>query len=143
MFRQVMFAEFEYIIHKKQEEGEALTCDEYKKIYTELNRLYYGPEMVVDEEIAMEWARIPHFYRAFYVYKYATGFASAIALSRAVLSGEEGRDRYLNFLKSGGSKFPLDLLKDAGVDLTRPETVAEALKTFGELVSQMEELMKD
>ena len=141
VFRQVMFAEFEAIVHKKQEEGEALTCEGYKDIYRELNRLYYGPEMVVDEEIAMEWARIPHFYRAFYVYKYATGFSTAIALSQLVLSGDQGRDRYLKFLSSGGSKFPLDILRDAGIDLTQPETVAGALSLFTDLVGQMEELM--
>lgn len=141
VFRQVMFAEFEAIVHKKQEEGEALTCEGYKDIYRELNHLYYGPDMVVDEEIAMEWSRIPHFYRAFYVYKYATGFSTAIALSQLVLSGEEGRDRYLKFLSSGGSKFPLDILRDAGIDLTQPETVAGALSLFTDLVGQMEELM--
>lgn len=142
VFRQVMFAEFEAIIHRRQEQGEALTCEAYQAIYRSLNERYYGPDMVVDEEITMEWARIPHFYNAFYVYKYATGFATAIALSQQVLSGPEGRDRYLAFLSSGGSRFPLDILKDAGIDLTRPETVAGALKLFDSLVIEMEALME-
>jgi oligoendopeptidase F len=95
--------------------------------------------MAIDELISLEWARIPHFYRAFYVYKYATGFASAIALSNMVLEGSTAeQQRYLNFLKSGGKDFPLELLKEAGVDLKRPDTVAGALKTFTSLVDEME-----
>ena len=95
--------------------------------------------MEIDDLIDMEWARIPHFYRAFYVYKYATGFASAIALSNMILSGGGAeQERYLNFLKSGGSNFPLELLKKAGVDLSQPDTVAGALKTFTDLVDEME-----
>ena len=99
---------------------------------------YYGPDVVVDEEIDMEWSRIPHFYRAYYVYQYATGFASAIALSRQVLSGEGGRDRYLRFLSSGNRDFPLTLLQEAGVDLTQPQAVQQALDTFRERVEEME-----
>ena len=99
--------------------------------------------MVVDEEIAMEWARIPHFYRAFYVYKYATGFASAIALAQMVLrEGEAGQKKMLAFLSSGGSDFPLQLLRKAGVDLEKPETVADALSLFDSLVTELENLME-
>ncbi len=143
VFRQVMFAEFEKITHHRVEAGEALTVEDYKDIYRELNRLYYGPDMVVDEEIAMEWARIPHFYRAFYVYKYATGFASAIALAQMVLrEGEAGQKKMLAFLSSGGSDFPLQLLRKAGVDLEKPETVADALSLFDSLVTELENLME-
>ena len=139
MFRQVMFGEFEMITHDMCEKGQALTAQAFKAEYRKLNELYYGPDMEIDGLIDMEWARIPHFYRAFYVYKYATGFASAIALSNMVLTGGEAeRKRYVNFLKSGGSDFPLTLLKGAGVDLTQPGTVAGALKTFTNLVDEME-----
>ncbi len=139
MFRQVMFAEYEMITHDMYESGKPLTAEAFKSEYRKLNELYYGKDMAIDEEIDMEWARIPHFYRAFYVYKYATGFASAIALSNMVLEGgREGQDRYLNFLKSGGKNFPLETLKQAGVDLTQPDTVAGALKTFSALVEEME-----
>jgi oligoendopeptidase F len=139
MFRQVMFAEFEMITHEMHESGQALTAQTLKAEYRKLNELYYGNDMEIDELIDMEWARIPHFYRAFYVYKYATGFASAVALSNMVLTGGEAEQtRYLDFLKAGGSKFPLETLKDAGVDLTQPDTVAGALKTFTKLVEEME-----
>lgn len=139
MFRQVMFAEFEMITHELYESGQALTAELFKSEYRKLNELYYGKDMVIDEEIDMEWARIPHFYRAFYVYKYATGFASAIALSNMVLEGSKAeQQRYLDLLKSGGNNFPLELLKKAGVDLTKPDTVTGALKTFSSLVDEME-----
>ena len=139
MFRQVMFAEFEMITHDMCESGQALTAQALKSEYRKLNELYYGENMEIDELIDMEWARIPHFYRAFYVYKYATGFASAIALSNMVLSGgKEAQERYLSFLKAGGSKFPLETLKAAGVDLEKPDTVAGALSTFTKLVDEME-----
>jgi len=139
MFRQVMFAEFEMITHDMAQSGKALTAQALKTEYRKLNELYYGNDVEIDEHIDMEWARIPHFYRAFYVYKYATGFASAIALSNMVLEGGAAEQkRYINLLKSGGSKFPLELLKKAGVDLTKPDTVAGALKTFTSLVDEME-----
>lgn len=140
MFRQVMFSEFEMKIHDMAESGKPLTADSLNDTYMKLNELYYGKDMAIDELISLEWARIPHFYRAFYVYKYATGFASAIALSNMVLEGSTAeQQRYLNFLKSGGKNFPLDLLKEAGVDLTKPDTVAGALKTFTSLVNEMEQ----
>jgi len=142
MFRQVMFAEFEKISHEMAESGKPLTTESLNEVYYNLNKLYYGPDMVVDDLIALEWSRIPHFYRAFYVYKYATGFSSAIALSRMLLAGGSAeRERYLTFLKGGRSKFPLELLRDAGVDLTTPDAVAGALKTFEETLSEMEELI--
>ena len=103
---------------------------------------YYGPDMVVDDEIALEWARIPHFYSSFYVYKYATGFAAAAALAQRILDeGQTAVDRYLNFLSRGGSDYPIELLKDAGVDMTSPEPVNQALKTFSNLLDRMEKLL--
>ena len=144
LFRQTMFAEFELMIGKFIQEGRTLTsellCSEYKK----LNELYFGPDMVIDEEIAMEWARIPHFYYNYYVFQYATGYSAAIALSRKILSeGESAVKDYLGFLSGGCSKSPIDLLKGAGVDMTSPEPVDQALKLFGELLDEMEELTKD
>lgn len=141
LFRQTMFAEFEKIIHEKTESGEALTPELLCSVYRGLNADYYGPEIVVDREIELEWARIPHFYTAFYVYKYATGFSAATALTRQILEqGEAVVSRYLTFLKAGDSDYPLNLLKAAGVDMTTPQPVQEALDLFGELLDQMEEL---
>ena len=144
LYRQTMFAEFELIIGRMIGEGRTLTaevlCDEYRK----LNELYYGPDMIVDDEIAMEWARIPHFYYNYYVFQYATGYSAAIALSRKILSeGEDAVKDYLTFLSGGCSKSPLDLLKGAGVDMTSPEPINQALKLFDELLDEMEELTKD
>lgn len=142
VYRQTMFAEFEKIIHAEVENGRALTPENLSKIYRDLNSLYYGPEVVLDEEIDMEWSRIPHFYSAFYVYKYATGFSAATAIKQQIL--EEGRpavDRYLEFLKAGSSDYPLNILKRAGVDLTTPEPVEKALQYFGRLVGEMEGLI--
>jgi oligoendopeptidase F len=141
VFRQVKFAEFEKIIHEKAEAGEALTADLLCELYLDLNKRYYGPAMVVDEPIAVEWARIPHFYSNFYVYKYATGFSAAQAIANHILTeGETAVNRYLAFLKSGGSDTPINLLKKAGVDMTKPEPVREAMQTFGRLLDQLEEL---
>src|SRR5690606_17520601 len=110
LVRQTMFAEFEKIIHAVAEGGEPLTLDRFRDEYRNLLKRYFGPKFALDEPLTLEGLRIPHFYRAFYVYKYATGISAAIALSRMVLNGgAKERDRYLNFLKSGGSKFPLDL----------------------------------
>ena len=144
LYRQTMFAEFELIIGRMIGEGKTLTadvlCDEYRK----LNALYYGPDMIVDDEIAMEWARIPHFYYNYYVFQYATGYSAAIALSRKILAeGESAVKDYLNFLSGGCSKSPIDLLKGAGVDMTSPEPINQALKLFDELLDEMEELTKD
>ncbi|WP_066504848.1 oligoendopeptidase F [Abyssisolibacter fermentans] len=141
IYRQTMFAEFEKIIHSEVENGKALTADNLCRIYKELNEKYYGPDVVVDEEIAIEWARIPHFYYNFYVFQYATGFSAAIAFSQKILQNKENLERYIGFLKSGSSDYPINVLKKAGVDMTTPDPVNNALKLFGELVDEMEKLI--
>jgi oligoendopeptidase F len=141
VFRQTMFAEFEKTIHQEVETGGALTAEWFSAKYLELNELYYGPETVIDPEVAMEWSRIPHFYSAFYVYKYATGYSAAIALSQQILkNGTEARPKYLDFLKSGDSDYPLNLLRKAGVDMESPEPIRAALEVFKKLVDEMAEL---
>ncbi len=142
LFRQVMFAEFEMITHKKVEEGESLTSEVLCKIYHDLNVAYFGEDIVVDPQIDMEWARIPHFYNAFYVYQYATGYSAAIALSRRILNeGAPAVKDYIKFLSGGSSNYPIELLKGAGVDMSTKEPVNMALQLFSELLDQMEELM--
>ncbi|EAA0005601.1 TPA: oligoendopeptidase F [Clostridioides difficile] len=137
--RQTMFAEFEKIVHQRVESGKPLTADEFTNIYYKLNEKYYGKSAIVDKQIGIEWARIPHFYSNFYVYKYATGFSAASALSQQILSeGSTAVDRYINFLKSGGSEYPLEQLKSAGVDMTKKESIEEALNVFAELVNKLE-----
>lgn len=144
VYRQTMFAEFEKIIHEKAEAGETLTAELLCSIYRELNKRYYGPDIVVDDYIDMEWARIPHFYSSFYVYKYATGFSAAISISQQILEeGQPAVERYLKFLKSGGSDYPIELLKIANVDMSETEPVENALKLFGSLIDQMEELLRE
>ncbi|USB32249.1 oligoendopeptidase F [Paenibacillus sp. YPG26] len=143
VFRQTMFAEFEKIIHERAEAGESLTPQALSTIYYDLNKKYHGPGMVVDQDIEMEWARIPHFYTSFYVYKYATGFSAATSFSKQIL--EEGKpavDRYLGFLKSGGSDYSINILKKAGVDMSSPQPIREAMSVFEELIEQMENLTK-
>ncbi|HBN97381.1 MAG TPA: oligoendopeptidase F, partial [Firmicutes bacterium] len=141
VFRQTMFAEFEMIVHGKMGEGESLTSDKLSEIYYDLNKKYFGDDIVVDEQIAMEWARIPHFYRSFYVYKYATGFSAAISLSRQILEkGELAVQRYLEFLGGGGSDYPINLLRKAGVDMSKPEPIVQAMAVFEELLSELEHL---
>lgn len=138
LYRQTMFAEFELEVSKMAQKGVGITADALCSTYRALNEAYFGPEITVDDEIALEWARIPHFYYEFYVYQYATGFAAAIALSQRILSeGEPARDAYLSFLKSGSSKPPIELLRDAGVDMRGPAAVESALKLFGESVAEM------
>jgi len=142
LYRQTMFAEFEMLTHRMAEKGESLTADALCKLYHDLNVLYFGDDIVVDPEIDMEWARIPHFYNYFYVYQYATGFSAAIAISRRIL--EEGKpavDDYIKFLSSGCSNYPIELLKIAGVDMSTTEPVNNALQYFSELLDTMEELM--
>lgn len=142
LYRQTMFAEFEKITHNMVEEGETLTSEVLCNVYYDLNKKYFGPEMILDEEIAMEWARIPHFYKPFYVYQYATGMSAAIALSKKIMeNGEEGVEDYMKFLTGGGSQDPIDLLKMAGVDMTVKEPIESALQLFGELLDEMEELL--
>ncbi len=142
LYRQAMFAEFELKIHTLAEAGESLTARTLCDIYLELNRAYYGPEVVLDPGIETEWARIPHFYRRFYVYQYATGFSAAMALSRRIRQGgEEAVRDYLKFLSGGCSTDPVSLLKIAGVDMSTPEPVNAALALFGELIGEMESLL--
>ena len=141
LYRQTMFAEFELRTHEMVERGEALTAEVLKKVYYDLNVKYYGNDIVVDDEIAIEWARIPHFYYNFYVYQYATSFSASMALSKKIL--EEGKpavDKYLEFLSGGCTKSPIELLKGAGVDMTTKKPISEALKTFGELIKELDEM---
>jgi len=140
--RQTMFAEFEKISHALVEAGEPLTVQTLRKEYRKLLELYFGPDFTLDTELELECLRIPHFYRAFYVYKYATGLSAAIALSERVTNGgEKELNDYLGFLKGGCSKYPLDLLRDAGVDMETPEPVNAAMKRLGALVEELEELV--
>ena len=142
IYRQTMFAEFELFMGKLVDAGQTLTADVLCEEYARLCKLYYGEDMVVDEQIAMEWARIPHFFYDYYVFQYATGYSAAIALSRRILrEGEPAVKDYLGFLSGGCSKSPIDLLKGAGVDMTSPVPVNDALKLFGELLDEMESLM--
>lgn len=142
IFRQTMFAEFEKITHGMAEAGEPLTLQAFKSVYRDLLEKYFGPQFALDEQLSLECLRIPHFYRAFYVYKYATGLSAAIALSQRVLQGGEVElQDYLNFLQSGCSKDPLDLLRDAGVDMEKPKPVNTALKYFEKLVDELDELL--
>jgi oligoendopeptidase F len=142
IIRQTMFAEFERMIHALVEAGEPLTVDTLRKEYRKLLDLYFGPDFVIDPELELECLRIPHFYRAFYVYKYATGLSAAIALSeRVTTGGRQELNDYLGFLKGGCSKWPLDLLRDAGVDMGKPQAVDTALVYFGRLVGELDELL--
>lgn len=142
VFRQTMFAEFELLTHNAVERGEALTSDYLCREYLALVRKYFGPDVVLDDEIKYEWARIPHFYNAFYVYKYATGFSAAAAISRKILEeGPAARDAYIDFLRSGESDYPIELLKIAGVDMSRPEPIDEAMKIFSGLIDELEALI--
>lgn len=142
IIRQTMFAEFEKIIHTLAEAGEPLTLDCFKHEYGKLLEAYFGPDFVIDEQLKLECLRIPHFYRAFYVYKYATGLSAAIALSERVLGGgRQELNDYLSFLKGGCSKYPLDLLRDAGVDMAKPTAVETALDRFETLVDELDQLL--
>ncbi|SFP79970.1 oligoendopeptidase F [Salibacterium halotolerans] len=144
VFRQTMFAEFEQLIHEKAAAGEPLTPDLLEKEYYALNEKYFGEDMTVDDDIALEWARIPHFYMNFYVYQYATGYSAAAALSRQLLQeGQPAVDRYLAFLQSGSSDYPINLLKKAGVDMTSAAPVEEAMKLFEDTLSEMERLLEE
>lgn len=144
LYRQTMFAEFELMINEKAERGESLTAEYLCEIYHKLNVEYYGEDLVVDKELDMEWARIPHFYNDYYVYQYATGFSAAIALSQKILNeGEPAVRDYINFLGSGCSKDPISLLKGAGVDMTSKSAVENALQLFSKLLDEMEELLED
>jgi oligoendopeptidase F len=137
-----MFAEFEHLIHQKAQDGEPLTPELLTKIYYDLNKQYFGEDIVVDDEIGLEWARIPHFYYNYYVYQYATGYSAATALSNQILEeGQPAVDRYLEFLKAGSSDYPIEVLKKAGVDMTSSKPIEEACKVFEEKLNEMEELL--
>ncbi len=142
LFRQTMFAEFEKVIHAIEERGDALTLEVFKSEYHQLLQTYFGEAVVLDQQLDLECLRIPHFYSAFYVYKYATGISAAVALSERVLAGETGAvEAYLNFLRSGGSKFPLETLQTAGVDMTTSAPVEATLRLFERRLAELEELL--
>jgi oligoendopeptidase F len=139
IFRQTMFAEFELDIHRRTEAGEPQTAEALSKNYYDLVARYHGAGVKLDDEIAFEWSRIPHFYSSFYVYQYATGLSAALALSRQIIAeGQPAVDRYLNFLRSGSSRSSIDLLRDAGVDMTTPQPIQAAMDTFDKLLDELE-----
>lgn len=139
VFRQLMFAEFELYTHNELNSGNSLTAEDYNNKWQELNKKYFGGDMIVDEAINIEWARIPHFYSDFYVYQYATGYAAASSFANSILKGEENAvEKYVGFLKSGGSKYPIDILKDAGVDMTTSKPLEDTIKRFNELLDMLE-----
>jgi oligoendopeptidase F len=143
VFRQTMFAEFEKKVHTLQENGEALTVNLLNTVYGDLNRAYYGDGVETDKYIATEWSRIPHFYRAYYVYQYATGFSSAVAIADMILNeGAPAVERYKKFLSSGGSDFPVELLKLTGVDLSKPDAVEQALQVFKNTLDEFQGMIK-
>ena len=140
--RQTMFAEFEMLMFDKEQKGIALTTDEINNTYYELNKLYFGPNVVSDEQIKYEWARIPHFYTPFYVYKYATGLSSALMIVNSILNNEKNaRENYLDFLASGSSDYPLEILKKAGVDMTTPKPIEKAFEMFDKKLMELEKLI--
>ncbi len=142
LFRQTMFAEFEKETHQREEAGRPLTLDVFESIYRELLRAYYGPVFALDPELNIEYLRIPHFYSAFYVYKYATGISAAIALAKRILTGgDTAVSDYLGFLKSGSSKFPIETLRAAGVDMLTSEPVEQAIELFGRRLKELRELL--
>lgn len=142
VYRQTMFAEYEMITNQMQSAGESLTAEALDKVYHDLNCKYYGPDMISDPEIAVEWARIPHFYYNFYVYQYATGYTSAVAIARNILkNGAPAVEAYKRFLSGGCSQSPVELLKIAGVNLETPQPIQDALDVFGDIVKEMEALV--
>ncbi|MCC5466986.1 oligoendopeptidase F [Pelosinus baikalensis] len=145
LYRQTMFAEFEKEIHDRSEKGETLTADLMEEIYHDLNVKYFGPEMIVDKEIDIEWARIPHFYRNFYVYQYATGYSAATAFAKQLQTeGKAAQERYTNkFLKAGGSDTPIQILKNAGVDMSTPQPIEITLQKFNRLLDELEGLLAE
>ena len=141
LFRQTMFAEFELNIHRLAEKGQPVTLETLRTEYRKLLEAYFGPMMEFEEESDLEGLRVPHFYRAFYCYKYATGISASIALSERVLSGgDRERDDYISFLSSGGSRYPIESLKMAGVDMSTPEPVRAATRHFSTLLDRFKEL---
>jgi oligoendopeptidase F len=143
VYRQTMFAEFEHDIHVRVQNGEPLTADKLTQIYNDLNKKYFGNNIVIDEEIGLEWARIPHFYYNYYVYQYATGYSAATALAEQILTnGQEAVPRYIDFLKAGSSDYPIEVLKRAGVDMTTKESILAALDVFEQRLNEFENLLK-
>ena len=141
LFRQTQFAEFEYLAHDMAEKGQPLTKDSLCSAYLDLNKKYYGASVESDPEIAYEWARIPHLYRQFYVYKYATGIVSAVSIAERILNeGQPAVDDYFRFLSSGGSDSPVELLKLAGVDLTKPDAFEACMASFKAALEEFEQL---
>jgi oligoendopeptidase F len=141
LFRQTMFAEFEHETHRLEENGEALTADRLDEVYGDLKRKYYA-NADVDDRIAREWMRIPHFYRAFYVYQYSTGISAAVALAQNILEeGEPAAERYREFLASGSREYPLELLETAGVDMTSSDPIEAAIGTYDEFLDEFAELL--
>lgn len=139
VFRQLMFAEFELYTHESLENGLSLTAEDYNKAWKELNEKYFGPDMIVDPEIEVEWSRIPHFYSDFYVYQYATGYAAASAFAKSILNKDENAvEKYIGFLKSGGSNYPIEILKEAGVDMTTSKPLEATIERFNELLDMLE-----
>lgn len=143
VFRQVMFAEFEYLAHKDFEEGKAITKDYLCNLYYDLNKKQFGNSLVVDKEIQYEWARIPHFYTSFYVYKYATGFISALVIADKLTNEKDFKDKYIKFLSSGNTKYPLELLKELDIDLCDEKTLDKAFKLFDEKVDELNKLVSE
>ena len=143
-FRQAMLAEFEMRTHELVQQGTTLTADVLNSLYHQLNCEYFGDGVTVEQEIGVEWSKIPHLYYDFYVYQYATGYAAAMALSRRILEeGQPAVDRYISFLSGGCSDSPIELLKNAGIDMTTPEPVTEALQIFGKLIDELDSLLCD
>ncbi|UOQ43425.1 oligoendopeptidase F [Halobacillus salinarum] len=142
VFRQTMFAEFEHTIHMQAQNGEALTADKLTELYYELNKKYFGENVVIDDKIGLEWARIPHFYMGYYVYQYATGYSAATALADQILTeGDKAVERYKKFLKAGSSDYPIEVLKAAGVDMTSKQPIMAALDIFEDKLQEMENLL--
>lgn len=143
IFRQTMFAEFEYVMHNKYKENIPLTEKEFSKTYYDLNKLYYGNDIISDEEIALEWARIPHFYTSFYVYKYATGLCAGLIIANNILTNKpNAREDYLKFLSSGCSDYPLNILKECGIDITKKEVLENAFNIFENRLKELKELIE-
>ena len=144
VYRQTMFAEFEKLLYEKAEAKETITADMLDALWHELNVKYYGPDIIVDQEIDVEWARIPHFYMDFYVYQYVTGYSAATTLAEKILSeGPPAQERYLSFLKSGGSDYSISLLKAAGVDMSSSQPIEITLTKFSTMLDEMEKLLAD
>jgi oligoendopeptidase F len=143
IFRQTQFAEFEHFIHTEDAAGNPLTSEHLSKFYGELNMKYYGPIVVNDEEIKDEWSRIPHFYYNYYVYQYATGFSAASALAKRIVEAEpDALEKYLTYLKSGSSDYPIEVMKKAGVDMTQPTYIEDAMEIFAQRLDELEELVE-